>query len=47
MKKKTFKNWRQYIKYQLRKSIIPDHSETIQPLRFNWELYGRYLEARK
>lgn len=39
--------WYRHIRYSLSKTDTPSHSETIRPLRFDDEHYGRYRAARK
>jgi hypothetical protein len=39
--------WHRHIRYMLTTTATPSHSETIRPLTFNYELYGRYLQARQ
>ena len=41
-----FRRWQIHIRKQSAVTPTPDSSETISPLRFDWELYGRILEHR-
>ena len=38
--------WHRHIRYMLERTATPSSSETKKPLTFNYELYGRYLQAR-
>lgn len=39
--------WHRHIRYMLERTPTPSSSETKRPLTFNYELYGRYLQARQ
>jgi len=39
--------WHRHIRCMLERTTQPSHAETARPLRFNYELYGRYLQARQ
>jgi hypothetical protein len=39
--------WHRHIRYMLERTATPSASETKRPLTFNYELYGRYLQARQ
>ena len=39
--------WHRHIRYMLERTATPSSSETKKPLTFNYELYGRYLQARQ
>ena len=39
--------WHRHIRYMLERTATPSISETKKPLTFNYELYGRYLQARQ
>ena len=39
--------WHRHIRYMLERTATPSISETKRPLTFNYELYGRYLQARQ
>ena len=38
--------WQRHIRCMLERTTQPSHAETVRPLRFDYELYGRYLQAR-
>ena len=39
--------WHRHIRYMLERTATPSSSETKKQLTFNYELYGRYLQARQ
>ena len=39
--------WHRHIRCMLEQTTTPSHAETVRPIRFDYELYGRYLEARQ
>ena len=39
--------WHRHICYQLSQTAQPSQREVMSPLRFDYCLYGRYLEAKK
>jgi len=39
-------DWYQQIRRTLAQIGGPDSSETVRPMRFDWELYGRILQAK-
>ena len=43
----NIKLWQEYIAEAVKTIPMPSHSETIKPLTFDDEHYGRYLAARK
>ena len=42
----TLDAWFAYIRKQLRTTPTPTPAEIKQPLRFDWALYGRILQAK-